>query len=150
MKYLIPFWPISVLKGYMFYYITPTFIAFDPLFVFKSVLIHRNYASFRARWPVKVNCWFCNENTKVWRQHLNWWLCPWCEQYNGFSKVNYREFSNEKLLCHFDTEAILSLFDIQSETKTEWLQVAKPNDAFNINKISLKCHLHFFFFSLQQ
>ncbi|KAL0100937.1 hypothetical protein PUN28_019370 [Cardiocondyla obscurior] len=40
----------------------------------------------RARWPVKVNCWFCNENTKIWRQHLNWWLCPWCEQYNGFSK----------------------------------------------------------------
>lgn len=40
----------------------------------------------KVRWPVMVNCWFCNENSKVWRQHLNWWLCPWCEQYNGFSK----------------------------------------------------------------
>ncbi|XP_011695381.1 PREDICTED: uncharacterized protein LOC105454464 [Wasmannia auropunctata] len=40
----------------------------------------------RARWPVKVNCWFCSENTKIWRQHLDWWLCPWCEQYNGFAK----------------------------------------------------------------
>lgn len=40
----------------------------------------------KVRWPVIVNCWFCNENSKIWRQHLNWWLCPWCEQYNGFSK----------------------------------------------------------------
>ncbi|XP_011860128.1 PREDICTED: uncharacterized protein LOC105557491 [Vollenhovia emeryi] len=40
----------------------------------------------RARLAVRVNCWFCNKNTKVWRQHLDWWLCPWCEQYNGFSK----------------------------------------------------------------
>ncbi|CAD1480191.1 unnamed protein product, partial [Heterotrigona itama] len=38
------------------------------------------------RWPVKVNCWFCNKNAKIWRQQLNWWMCPYCEQYNGFSK----------------------------------------------------------------
>ncbi|XP_071650412.1 uncharacterized protein [Temnothorax longispinosus] len=65
--------------------------AFDSVAVFAPVLLilatcltvfHR----LRARWPVKVNCWFCNENTKVWRQNLGWWLCPWCEQYNGFSK----------------------------------------------------------------
>ncbi|XP_050461598.1 uncharacterized protein LOC126856789 [Cataglyphis hispanica] len=40
----------------------------------------------KVRWPIMVNCWFCNENSKIWRQHLNWWLCPWCEQHNGFSK----------------------------------------------------------------
>ncbi|XP_076243688.1 uncharacterized protein LOC143184953, partial [Calliopsis andreniformis] len=40
----------------------------------------------RLRWPVKVNCWFCNNNAKIWRQQLNWWLCPHCDQYNGFSK----------------------------------------------------------------
>lgn len=44
--------------------------------------------SCRLRWPVKVNCWFCNKNTKVYRQNLDWWLCSWCEQYNGFCKVN--------------------------------------------------------------
>ncbi|XP_034176199.2 uncharacterized protein LOC117602379 isoform X2 [Osmia lignaria lignaria] len=40
----------------------------------------------KLKWPVKVNCWFCNNNTKIWRQQLNWWMCPHCEQYNGFSK----------------------------------------------------------------
>nr|XP_012138694.1 PREDICTED: uncharacterized protein LOC100879812 isoform X6 [Megachile rotundata] len=40
----------------------------------------------KLRWPVQVNCWFCNTNTKIWRQQLNWWMCPHCEQYNGFSK----------------------------------------------------------------
>ena len=44
------------------------------------------FQKLKLRWPVKVNCWFCNNNTKIWRQQLNWWLCPHCEQYNGFSK----------------------------------------------------------------
>ncbi|XP_011642142.1 uncharacterized protein LOC105430327 isoform X2 [Pogonomyrmex barbatus] len=66
-------------------------VAFDFVIVFAPILLifatcltvfHR----LRARWPVKVNCWFCNENTKISRQNLGWWLCPWCEQYNGFSK----------------------------------------------------------------
>ncbi|XP_011066127.1 PREDICTED: uncharacterized protein LOC105153145 [Acromyrmex echinatior] len=65
--------------------------AFDFAAMFAPVLLMfamflTMFYKLRARWPVKVNCWFCNENTKVWRQHLNWWLCPWCEQYNGFSK----------------------------------------------------------------
>ncbi|XP_053998548.1 uncharacterized protein LOC128887093 [Hylaeus anthracinus] len=44
------------------------------------------FQKLKFRWPVKVNCWFCNNDTKIWRQQLNWWLCPHCEQYNGFSK----------------------------------------------------------------
>ncbi|XP_012058705.1 PREDICTED: uncharacterized protein LOC105621876 [Atta cephalotes] len=58
---------------------------FAPVLLILAMFLTMFYR-LRARWPVKVNCWFCNENTKVWRQHLNWWLCPWCEQYNGFSK----------------------------------------------------------------
>ncbi|KAK0079892.1 hypothetical protein PV325_000659 [Microctonus aethiopoides] len=38
------------------------------------------------RWRIKVNCWFCNINTKIYRQEIDWWQCPSCEQYNGFSK----------------------------------------------------------------
>ncbi|PBC28922.1 uncharacterized protein LOC107997745 isoform X1 [Apis cerana] len=44
------------------------------------------FQKLKLRWPVKVNCWFCNKNIKIWRQQLNWWMCPYCEQYNGFSK----------------------------------------------------------------
>ncbi|XP_020291514.1 uncharacterized protein LOC109858542 isoform X2 [Pseudomyrmex gracilis] len=60
-------------------------LAFVPALLFLatcSTVFHR----LKVRWPVKVNCWFCNENTKIPRQNRNWWLCPWCEQYNGFSK----------------------------------------------------------------
>ncbi|XP_012534481.2 transmembrane protein 201 homolog [Monomorium pharaonis] len=65
--------------------------AFDFVTVFAPILLILAtcltvFYRLRARWPVKVNCWFCNENVKIWRQDLNWWLCPWCEQYNGFSK----------------------------------------------------------------
>lgn len=60
---------------------------FFPSFDSYNYIIFCSY--IRLRWPVKVNCWFCNKNTKIWRQQLNWWMCPYCEQYNGFSKVNH-------------------------------------------------------------
>ncbi|KAG7207266.1 hypothetical protein KM043_008941 [Ampulex compressa] len=44
------------------------------------------FQRLKIRWPLKVNCWFCNKDTKIWQQQLDWWLCPFCEQYNGFSK----------------------------------------------------------------
>ncbi|XP_063975792.1 uncharacterized protein LOC135161802 [Diachasmimorpha longicaudata] len=39
----------------------------------------------RLRWPVKVNCWFCNSDTKIWRSETDWWQCPSCDQFNGFT-----------------------------------------------------------------
>ncbi|KAL2720037.1 uncharacterized protein V1478_010303 [Vespula squamosa] len=44
------------------------------------------FQKLKLRWPMKVNCWFCNNNTKIRRQELEWWLCPSCEQFNGFSE----------------------------------------------------------------
>lgn len=38
------------------------------------------------KFPIKVNCWFCNSNTKVPYVNHNSWYCPHCEQYNGFDK----------------------------------------------------------------
>eukprot|EP01027_Heterolobosea_sp_BB2_P017050 GEZU01024185.1.p1 GENE.GEZU01024185.1~~GEZU01024185.1.p1 ORF type:complete len:612 (-),score=57.50 GEZU01024185.1:43-1878(-) len=35
---------------------------------------------------VKVNCWFCNEDTRVRRAEQNSWWCPRCYQYNGFTE----------------------------------------------------------------
>ncbi|KAH8294562.1 hypothetical protein KR044_007005, partial [Drosophila immigrans] len=39
-----------------------------------------------SRYDIKVNCWFCNENTRVAYLDRNSWTCPKCEQYNGFNK----------------------------------------------------------------
>ncbi|XP_012286785.1 uncharacterized protein LOC105703183 [Orussus abietinus] len=44
------------------------------------------FLKLRLRWPIKINCWFCNGYTKIWRQEINWWRCSSCDQYNGFSK----------------------------------------------------------------
>ncbi|XP_072101274.1 transmembrane protein 201 isoform X2 [Mobula birostris] len=35
---------------------------------------------------VKVNCWFCNQDTTVPYGNRNCWDCPNCEQYNGFQE----------------------------------------------------------------
>ncbi|GAA6107179.1 transmembrane protein 201 [Tachysurus ichikawai] len=35
---------------------------------------------------VKVNCWFCNQDTVVPYGNRNCWDCPYCEQYNGFQE----------------------------------------------------------------
>ncbi|CAK1545126.1 unnamed protein product [Leptosia nina] len=36
------------------------------------------------RW--RVNCWFCNSNFWIKFIDRNSWMCPKCEQYNGFNK----------------------------------------------------------------
>ncbi|XP_015607435.1 uncharacterized protein LOC107273592 [Cephus cinctus] len=59
------------------------------IFVCSLTIFHR----LKIRWPVTVNCWFCNKNTKIWRQELDWWLCPSCKQYNGFSKDGSYNYS---------------------------------------------------------
>ncbi|XP_057326761.1 uncharacterized protein LOC130668469 [Microplitis mediator] len=40
----------------------------------------------KQRWPKKLNCWFCNVNSKISRTKTDWWKCPNCHQHNGFSK----------------------------------------------------------------
>lgn len=47
----------------------------------------------RMRLAVKVNCWFCNEDVRISRRNVDWWLCPWCEQYNGFSEAGDYSFN---------------------------------------------------------
>ncbi|XP_073943572.1 uncharacterized protein [Choristoneura fumiferana] len=45
-------------------------------------LLHK----LRLSLPWRVNCWFCNSN--FWWKFVerNSWVCPKCEQYNGFTK----------------------------------------------------------------
>ncbi|XP_069700635.1 uncharacterized protein [Periplaneta americana] len=42
------------------------------------------YFKIRHKFPIRVNCWFCNQNTDVPYGNRNCWDCPHCEQYNGF------------------------------------------------------------------
>ncbi|XP_011496865.1 PREDICTED: uncharacterized protein LOC105361399 [Ceratosolen solmsi marchali] len=44
------------------------------------------FYKLKNRWPVKVNCWFCNNNSRIERKSLDWWLCLFCNQHNGFSE----------------------------------------------------------------
>ncbi|XP_046558786.1 transmembrane protein 201-like [Haliotis rubra] len=45
------------------------------------------YKVLRPRFPVRVNCWFCNADTVVPYGNRNCWDCPSCDQYNGFDKA---------------------------------------------------------------
>jgi hypothetical protein len=44
---------------------------------------------YRNKFPIRVNCWFCNNKTDVPYGNRNCWDCPNCEQYNGFLPVSY-------------------------------------------------------------
>ncbi|XP_063878865.1 transmembrane protein 201 homolog [Scylla paramamosain] len=44
------------------------------------------YSKLRPHFPVKVNCWFCNKDTKVAFRQRESWFCPSCQQYNGFTE----------------------------------------------------------------
>ena len=40
----------------------------------------------RKKFPYKVNCWFCNQDSKVPYNDFNSWTCKNCDQYNGFKE----------------------------------------------------------------
>nr|XP_029709579.1 uncharacterized protein LOC115255629 isoform X1 [Aedes albopictus] len=44
------------------------------------------FHNVRKRFPIRVNCWFCNVNTRVPYESSNSWFCPSCTQYNGFTE----------------------------------------------------------------
>ncbi|XP_075237228.1 uncharacterized protein LOC142333688 [Lycorma delicatula] len=50
------------------------------------VIIIKIFFKIRELLPCSVNCWFCNKNTKVAYHDFNSWICPHCDQYNGFTK----------------------------------------------------------------
>ncbi|XP_054653056.1 transmembrane protein 201 [Dunckerocampus dactyliophorus] len=52
-------------------------------FVAGGALIYK-LANRRKPLNLKVNCWFCNQDTIVPYGNRNCWDCPCCDQYNGF------------------------------------------------------------------
>ncbi|KRT80017.1 hypothetical protein AMK59_7419 [Oryctes borbonicus] len=61
------------------------------------VLCVNIYLKIRRRFPVSVNCWFCNEWSKVHYYNYNSFDCPKCLQYNGFDQNGgYNKFLPEQ------------------------------------------------------
>lgn len=44
------------------------------------------YKAIRPRIKTSVECWFCHASTKVEYHNRNSFICPSCEQYNGFTE----------------------------------------------------------------
>ncbi|XP_017051284.1 uncharacterized protein LOC108094936 [Drosophila ficusphila] len=51
-----------------------------------GTFLYKGFISIRSRYDARVNCWFCNGNSRVPYANRNSWTCPQCEQYNGFTK----------------------------------------------------------------
>ncbi|CAH2073306.1 unnamed protein product, partial [Iphiclides podalirius] len=51
-----------------------------------TILLLKLLHNLRSALPWRVNCWFCNCNSWVKFPVRNCWICPKCEQYNGFTK----------------------------------------------------------------
>ncbi|CAI9741321.1 Hypothetical predicted protein [Octopus vulgaris] len=73
---------MSTMEYFLYLQIVAAFLAVFALFGC-TVLI---FKLIRAKFPVRVVCWFCSEKSTVPFGNCNCWDCPHCEQYNGFKK----------------------------------------------------------------
>ncbi|OWF44063.1 transmembrane protein 201-like [Mizuhopecten yessoensis] len=69
------------------------------------------YKYLRPKFPIKVECWFCEKVTVVPYGNKNCWDCPGCDQYNGFKEdghynkpipAQYSESMNHPVSCKTD------------------------------------------------
>ncbi|XP_058443695.1 uncharacterized protein LOC131425654 [Malaya genurostris] len=68
-----------------------------------TVAIVNLFLNVRKRFPVWVNCWFCNGNCKVLYENANSWVCPSCTQYNGFTEDgDYNREIPEQYQCRLN------------------------------------------------
>jgi len=70
------------------------------------ILIYWVFRTHSSRYDIKVNCWFCNDNTRVSYAERNSWTCPHCDQYNGFNKDgDYNRDLNSSRGSHKNTSS---------------------------------------------
>lgn len=80
---------------------------------------------------MSVNCWFCNQNTRVPYLESNSWTCPRCEQYNGFTKdgdYNREIFSQKD--CSNSSEGIARYDHSSSEHDSSESALCAPKNGF--------------------
>lgn len=68
---------------------SPTVVGTSALIILVPLLIIR-YLGRSGRFAEgrleQMNCWFCNGTYPICLQFRNQWICPGCNQYNGFTK----------------------------------------------------------------
>ena len=66
------------------------------------------YRAMRPKFPVTVNCHFCNIDTQVRYDERNSWTCEHCQQYNGFTtEGDYnRQVGVEEVRARFVKEQV--------------------------------------------
>jgi len=66
------------------------------------------YRAMRPKFPVTVNCHFCNIDTQVRYDERNSWTCDHCQQYNGFTtEGDYnRQVGVEEVRARFVKEQV--------------------------------------------
>ncbi|XP_068149553.1 uncharacterized protein [Drosophila tropicalis] len=66
--------------------LTASIVPILALIFVAGLFTYKLYIYIRCRYNATVNCWFCNENSRVPYEERNSFTCPKCEQYNGFTK----------------------------------------------------------------
>jgi len=54
-------------------------------FLLTVLAIAKIFFYIRRRFPIRVNCWFCNRNDRIAYDLRNSFICKGCNQYNGFT-----------------------------------------------------------------
>lgn len=93
----------------------PLTIAVIAVCLLVSLLFIKEVAVYvRDTIPWSVKCWFCHFVTHVHYKSLNNWVCPKCDQYNGFSKDgDYNKFIPNQ----YDSKLNNSIFAQQNITR---------------------------------
>lgn len=79
--------PATVIFSCVIFAISTFFINLRLILLIFKILrgINFFYPS-RKRFPITVNCWFCNANTRVPYNNRNSFVCSSCQQFNGFTE----------------------------------------------------------------
>lgn len=115
------------------------------------------YSKIRPRFPVKVNCWFCQNDFIVPYHERNSWDCPHCEQYNGFNESgDYNKFIEEQYNSELNpeisaqrgtrfniTNKLCSSCTVNQQLKIQQLASFSPrnNDKFDEEEKKYRLHL---------
>lgn len=93
-----------------------------------AILIKELFTYLRDIIPSSVKCWFCHFETQVHYKSSNSWICPKCDQYNGFSKDG--GYNRD----------IPSQYDSKLNTPT-FTQLTSSSNWSIKNKLCYKCNL---------
>lgn len=95
----------------------------------------------RKKFPIRVNCWFCNTNLRVPYNEWNSFTCPKCQQYNGFnedgsynkeipeqyhSKLNTNQFCQRKYIGRIPVNGFCEFCTRNQELKVHQLANFRP------------------------